>query len=125
MLNKLKPRQFFLVDSLGALITTMMLGLVLARFESIFGMPQKVLYVLASIALVFCIYSFLSYLLLKENWRPFLKIISIANLLYCFLSLGLVIYFFGKLTILGVTYFVLELIVILILVRIELKVAFN
>lgn len=125
MVNKINPRNLFLADSLGALLSAILLGLVLARFESIFGMPQKVLYVLSSIAFVFCIYSFLCFLLLKENWRPFLKIIGIANLLYCFLTLGLVIYLYQELTVLGITYFALELIVILVLISIELKTAFD
>jgi hypothetical protein len=42
-----------LIDSLGALLSALILGLVLTRWESVFGMPKRVLYFLAAIAAVF------------------------------------------------------------------------
>ena len=53
ILNKINPKKLFLIDSLGALISAVMLGLVLTRFEHIFGMPQNVLYFLSFIACTF------------------------------------------------------------------------
>jgi hypothetical protein len=58
---------------------------------------------------------------LKDNWPPFLRMISTANLLYCCLTLGLVIYYFPVLTILGVVYFIAEIMVVCGLVFVELK----
>lgn len=123
--NRINPNQLFLIDSLGALLTAVMLGLILARFENTFGMPQQELYFLSSIACIFSIYSFLCFISKKGNQRPYLKIIAVANFMYCFLSIGLIIYLFHKLTFLGLIYFVLEIIAVTILANIELKAASN
>lgn len=122
---KLAPKKLFLIDSLGALLSTILLGIVVVQFESSFGMPRKVLYYLSIIAFVFSIYSFTSYLLANKNWKLCLKIIGFANLLYCLLTVGLVFYFYQELTIPGLIYFFIEIAVILLLVSIELKTAFS
>jgi len=111
------------MDSLGALLTAIVLGLIFTRFENAVGMPQKVLYPLSFIACIFSIYSLFCYLIKIENWRPFLKIIAIANLLYCCLTIGFIFYLYQKLTVLGFIYFVLEIIIVTILAIIELKTA--
>jgi hypothetical protein len=112
-----------LIDSLGALLSAVMLGIVLARLEPVFGMPEKALYYLSFIACIFSVYSFMCFFRKVKNWKIYLKVIALANLLYGCLTTGLVIYFYPKLTALGVTYFVLELIVISVLVMIEIKAA--
>ena len=119
----MQPPKLFLVDSLGALLSALLLGLVLTQFEKTFGMPQQVLYVLSVIPCVFAVYSFLCFLSKTIHWRFFMKIISTANLLYCCLTLGLMIYFYQQLTVLGLLYFVLELIIIINLAYIEWKTA--
>lgn len=124
-LNKIQPQKLFLVDSLGALLSAILLGLVLALFEKTFGMPQNVLYALAVIPCVFAVYSFLCFLSKTAHWRPFMKIIAIANLLYCCLTAGLMIYFYQQLTILGLIYFVLEIMIVMSLAFIEWKTASN
>lgn len=125
MLNKIYPKKLFLVDSVGALLSAVMLGLVLASFESIFGMPPKVLYILAAIAGVFFIHSMRCYLTETENWRPRMKIIGMANLAYCCLTLVLVICLFQKLTVLGLAYFVIEIILVTALAMFELSIALS
>lgn len=121
----LKPKTLFLVDSLGALLTAFLLFAVLRTFDEYFGMPQATLTYLSIIAALFCLYSISCFFLLTDNWRPFLKTISIANLIYCCLTMGLVIYYYRSLTILGVTYFVVEVAIICVLVFVELKTANN
>jgi len=123
VLNKINPKNLFLIDGFGALLSAFSLGIVLVKFEEIVGMPQRVLYILALMACIFAVYSFSCYLRVNKNWRPFLKAIAFANLLYCCLTIGLVLYFYQSLTALGILYFVLEIIVILLLVSIELKMA--
>ncbi|MBX2927255.1 MAG: hypothetical protein KF852_05415 [Saprospiraceae bacterium] len=119
----MNPQKLFLTDSLGALLSAIMLGLVLPRLESIFGMPQLVLYWLASIAGIFFIHSLLCFLRKPANWRPSLRIIALANLSYCCLTVGLIIYWFPMLTVLGLAYFALEIIVVMLLSLMELKAA--
>ena len=125
IVNFVNPKKLFLIDSLGALLSAFMLGIILVRFEDTFGMPQKVLYFLAFIACIFSVYSFLGFLGITKNWRPYMKIIAMANLVYCCFTMALVIFLFQKLTILGLTYFILEIIVVIMLVIIELKTASN
>lgn len=118
------PRKLFLLDGIGALLSAFLLGVILANFESTFGMSKKVLYFLAVLPCFFAIFSFTSYFRNVKNWRPYLKAIAIANLTYCCLTAFLVFYFYEQLTALGVAYFLLEIAVIVILVYIELKTAF-
>jgi hypothetical protein len=118
-----KPNTLFLTDSLGALITTFFLFVVLRNFNEYFGMPVMILTYLAAIAACFFIYSTACYLFLKDHWPAFIRAISIANLLYCILTLGLVIAYYAVLTILGITYFLAEITLVLGLVYIELNVA--
>ena len=113
IINRLaqKPRALFLVDGIGAFITAFLLLAILRTFNEYVGMPPAVL--TCSIS---------CYFLLNDNWQPFLKAISVANLLYCCLTSGLVIYYYNSLTILGVIYFLAEIIIIVVLVYVELKV---
>lgn len=115
------PRRIFLIDGVGAVLTAFLLCVVLASFQSFFGMPVRVLYVLGAVAVVFAAYSFSCYCWLKRNHRSFLAAIIIANLLYAVLSLGLVIYYFPQLSSWGLLYFAGEIIVILVLVSIEYR----
>ncbi|MCG8332611.1 MAG: hypothetical protein MI974_33310 [Chitinophagales bacterium] len=118
-LNTITPKQLFLIDSFGALLTAFMLGIVLARLESFFGMPRDILYILSLIACVFALYSFICYRFTPVNWPLFLRIIAIANLAYCILTISCIIYLYQLLTIWGLLYFLLECIVIVVLVSIE------
>ena len=125
LLKKLhsNPKQIFLIDSFGALISAFSLGVVLVIFESHFGMPRNVLYILAAVACLFAIYSFSCALRMPKKWQPFLKAIALANFIYCCATLFLLFYFYQHLTVLGITYFVLEIMVILILIKIEFYLA--
>lgn len=113
------PIKIFLIDALGALVTAFILGVVFTHYQEYIGMPREILISLSLIALVFCIYSFSSFLMLKRNWKPFLKAITIANLLYCLITTALMILFSHQLTALGFVYFIGEIIVIGVLVYVE------
>ena len=120
---RLNPRRLFLIDGFGAILSAFLLGIVMTRYESTFGMPRETLYFLASLPCVFAVYDFFCYLLVAESWRPYLNIIAIANLIYCCISIGFLFYHYQKLTSLGWIYFLLEVIIIIILVIVELKTA--
>lgn len=117
------PKQIFLIDGFGALASAFSLGIVLVIFENHFGMPRNVLYILAAVACLFAIYSFSCALRMPKKWQPFLKAIALANFIYCCATLFLLFYFYQHLTVLGITYFVLEIMVILILIKIEFYLA--
>jgi len=114
------PKRLFLIDGSGAFLTAFLLGVVLTRFEGDFGMPRKILYALSMLACFYAVYSMACYFWVGKNWRLFLKAIAIANLIYCCLTLGLIISFYQSLTMLGFIYFTGELLVIGGLICIEL-----
>jgi len=118
-----KPNTLFLVDSLGAGFTAFFLFVVLRNFYGYFGMPSDILTYLSIIALIFCVYSTTCFVLLKGNWTPYIRAISIANLIYCVITLMLLYSYFSDLTKLGVAYFFIEIAIIITLVYVELSVA--
>lgn len=123
LLNHLseKPRTIFLIDSLGAILTTFSLFLIKWYFNHYFRIPNTALTYLFIIASVFCIYSISCFLFLKEHWAFFIRIISFANLFYGSLILGLLIKYDNLLTTVGILYFLIEIVIICILSCLELK----
>jgi hypothetical protein len=117
---ELNPKRLFLIDSLGAFLSSFLLGAMLTRFENIFGMPQRTLYFLSFIAFTYVLYSLCCYFFGSRNWQPYLKVIAIANLVYCCLTIALVFLNFSSLTVLGLTYFFAELLIIGGLATVEL-----
>ncbi len=119
----ISAKNIFLLDGIGAIITSLLLSQVLGRFESIFGMPQDILYVLASIAVGFAIYSLSCHLWIKDHFSNYLKGIAIANKVYCTITLILIIFLRESLTWLGIAYFTGEILVVMGLVSIEWRIA--
>jgi hypothetical protein len=118
-----KQKTLFLIDSLGAILTAFFLFVIMRQFNGYFGMPKTVLTYLSLIAICFCIYSTTCFLFLKGRWTPFIRLIGIANLLYCALTIRLLIKNYSLLTIIGTTYFLIEIIIICVLSYVELRVA--
>ncbi|MEM7549511.1 MAG: hypothetical protein AAF363_07550 [Bacteroidota bacterium] len=121
MLKHITFRKIFSIDALGALITFIMLSLVLARYESVFGMPEDMLNVLAGVAAGFAFYSSACFFLVKSNWLPYLMVIATANCLYSLTTLVLVIHFYQSLTVLGIAYFMGEIILVVSLAVLEFR----
>ena len=118
-----KQKTLFLIDSLGAILTAFFLFVIKQQLNEYFGMPKSVLTYLFVIAICFCIYSTACFLFLKGRWTPFIRIIGIANLLYCALTIGLLIKYYPLLTIIGTIYFLIEIVIICGLSYVELNVA--
>ena len=113
------PKRIFLLDSAGALITTIGLVLILIVFEPYFGMPRNALYLLSAIAFSLFTYSISCYFLVKKNWNLYLLILMVGNTLYALVSIVLIIKNFDPLTILGILYFTSEKIIIALIVNFE------
>lgn len=86
-------------------------------------MPREALYVLASLPCLFVIYDVICYLRIQTNLAFYLRIIGLANLGYCLVSMAFVLLHYQKLTNLGLIYFVLELAIVIFLAGIELNTA--
>ncbi len=117
------PKKLFLIDGIGAIVSAVMLGIILVYLESWFGIPKKVLYVLAFFPCLFAAFDFLVYRYTKSKLSRYLIIIAYANLGYVGLSLSLAWYHLPKLTGLGWIYITCEVSIILLMVYIELATA--
>jgi hypothetical protein len=119
----IKPKKVFLIDGLGALLSIFLLGFVLPRLDKFIGMPEQTLYLLASLPCLFVTYDVFCFLSKERSTSNFIKTIALANISYCTLSIVAASYHFERLTYLGMTYFTMEIILILLLAIIELKIA--
>ena len=117
------PKKIFLVDGIGALLSAFFLGVVLVQFEDSVGVSKDILICLSLAAMVMAVYSLSCYFRFPTKWRLFLKAIAIVNLLYCCVTIGLILLDGETLTILGYLYFIIEILIVVSLVFVELKVA--
>lgn len=118
-----KPRTLFLLDGFGAALTTFSLYFVLRHYHDYIRMPITTLTYLSGIGLCFCVYSMLCYFLINKNWTPYLRVIGIGNFLYCVLTMALLYINYNNITKIGLTYFLNEILIIVLLVYIELSVS--
>jgi hypothetical protein len=118
-----RPSKLFLIDGIGAFITSFTLGIVFTNIQELIGMPKKILIPLALAAFVFFLYSISCFLFVKHNWRPFLKVIAITNFLYCLATAVLITLLFDQLTAAGRIYFIGEIAIIGVLIFIEISVS--
>lgn len=114
-----RPSLLFLTDSVGAFMTCFMLLGVLPNLEDHFAMPAPILTLLGIIAAAFFIYSGICFFLVKHSWGKYLSIIMVANILYCCLTVTILILYYPSLTYLDISYFVGEIIIVSLLVFIE------
>lgn len=117
------PKKLFLIDGLGALLSAFLLVVILVRWESLFGIPRFTLYFLAVLPCFFAAYDFLYYFKILTNYGKSLKMIAIVNLLYCLLSTSLATYHYQSITYLGWSYIILEIMIVLVIAKVEWKAA--
>ncbi|MES2857456.1 MAG: hypothetical protein V4692_16415 [Bdellovibrionota bacterium] len=114
------PKNIFLIDGIGAMFTALMAGVVLPLFQMHIGMPLRILYALAALGFAFGVFSLTSYWLSKHPAKA-LRLIVVANQVYCVGIAACVAVYFEKLTALGVAYFLAEIVVVSALVVFEKK----
>lgn len=118
-----QPQKAFLLDGIGAVVSALLLVILLAPLENLFGLPAAVAQRLSVPAFLFAIYSLGCYFLKPTPWQPWLRAIAIANLLYCGVTIALLIMHRDSITPFGIAYFIGEILIILFLVRLELQTA--
>ena len=119
----MNPKHLFLIDGIGALVSAFLLGVVLVRYSDVIGLEDKTLLLVASFPCIFALYDFLCLFFVNKSYSSYIMIIAGSNLLYCFLSIGIAFYHVDTLTILGWTYIIIEVVIVMILSLIEYKVA--
>jgi len=121
----INTKNIFLIDGLGAIITAFILIVVLRKYETYFGVPAQLLVILSILPIVLAGYSFTCILFIAKISPRFLLPIIIANSTYCILTIGLIGYNFNRLTFLGITYFIIEILILFGLIYIEFKILKN
>lgn len=122
LLNK---KNIFLVDGIGALLTAFNVGVLLVHFNEYIGMPIRVLYPLALAGVVFAMYSLTNHFKGFRNGGPRLSIIAVANLVYCCITILLMLRHSETLTYLGYLYFIVEVGIVVILSIYELSLSLD
>ncbi|MCU0432546.1 MAG: hypothetical protein MUC87_03705 [Bacteroidia bacterium] len=121
ILTNINPKKLFLADSVGALVTALLTGVLLAQFESFFGVPAQTLYLLAIAPVLYAVYSFVCYLRFPASWRLLMRIIASANLLYVIVVNVWMLFFQPGITGWGMLYFVLEFFTVSAIAALEFK----
>jgi hypothetical protein len=118
----LSPKQLFLIDSIGAATTALLLTTLPFIWPRIFGLPVSITNSLSIPAAVFMVYSFLCFYYFSiRNWKRLLFGIALANLSYCLVSLFVIIKHSDSVSPIGWLYFIGELFIITGLAFYELK----
>lgn len=116
-----QPKNLFLMDGLGALLSALCLMAMSGPLQVYVGMPQHVLTALAIAAALMCIYSLSCSVAVKKRWKPFLRTVAIINLLYSLATIAGMIRHWPMLKIPGIIYFILEILTLIVLVYVELS----
>jgi hypothetical protein len=124
-INKLKANPYltFFFDGAGAFVSAVLLLTVVRRMEVFFGMPSQIVLLLGLTACVLMIFSFSCYLFRPKRWHFFLHIISIANGIYACITTVLLFKYVHQLTAFGFAYFIIEILILLVFIIIEQRVA--
>lgn len=117
------PKSLFIIDGLGALLSSFLLGVLLVHWQPIFGIPTATLYFLAAIPVGFAVFDAFAFCMAQENTTRLLRIIASLNLTYCLLSLALATQHATSITLWGWAYLGGEIMVVLVLAFLELRVA--
>lgn len=115
--SRVTASKLLLVDGLGALLSAALL----VTLPDL-GVSAKMLQALAGAAVVMAVYS-LSCSLMKRTSKSYLRVIATANSLYCLVTIAMMIEQRARLSLLGFSYFVLEILVISPLILLELRLA--
>lgn len=116
---KKKLPTLFLIDAGGALLSLLLL-LVVYRYQDFFGIPRSILPPLFILAFICLFFSISSYFSNPVKWKTLLRIIALLNSSYCLLLIVQLTKNFSILTVYGQIYFVAEILVLFFLIGNEL-----
>lgn len=119
-LRSLTLKQIFLIDGIGALLSAILLCVVY-YYTPVFGVPDTMFQLLIPFPVLFACYSFICSLSTSRKLKTLLSVIIICNVLYAAYSLLLVYLNADQVSLAGIVYFTLEILVILTLVSLEIN----
>ena len=114
-----KSKTIFLIDALGALLSSTFACIIYFFFQNQTGFTPLVLNVMIFVPAVYFFVSMFSHINAGKKWKTMLKLIIGLNLFYCIITVCFIISFWDVFTAIGKLYLSLELIIILFLVKLE------
>jgi hypothetical protein len=110
----------FLLDALGAFASLLLLFFLIVPNENFFGLSHSTAIYLSIPILGLLIFSTSCFFSKPQNWKLLMKFVVFGNLAYCLFTAIIILQNFKELTHLGVLYFLIEVMVIILIVRIEI-----
>lgn len=114
-----KHYNIFLLDALGASVSALLLFFLIKPNEPFFGVANSTAINLSIPVLGLLVFSSMCFFLKPQNWKLFMKMVIFGNLSYCLFTATIIFLSYKELTILGLLYFLLEILVIFVIVGIE------
>lgn len=112
--------KLFLIDATGALLSFICLGILIPFFQREFGIPMPILFYLATFAFLMTLLSLINYSA-KSFINKRLGLTILFNFFYGFISLIILLKLWNEISILGISYLILEKIILSILIVYEIK----
>ena len=114
------PKNLFRIDSFGAFISGFFLIIIIKYYNQYFNLPLNNAYLLIGIAGLLFLYSGLSSIfIIKHKVVTAIITLMFANISYCFITAFFIIKSSNQLSHLAISYFTIEIIIILCLIFIE------
>lgn len=114
------PKRILLIDGLGAVVTTLLLVFLVPMLAPFWVNTNSLYKILPLISGFLAINSLVAFFFFKTNWLFYLRFVAIANISYCLFSIFTLLVETNHLSILVITYFSLEILIVLFLVYLEL-----
>jgi hypothetical protein len=117
-----KPMLILLVDGLGAILTTLLLVFLVPILDPFWVNLNPFYTILPLISGILAFTSLATFFFFKTNWLIYLRFVVTANIGYCLFSLFILVFDWNYVSILVITYFSLEILIVLLLVYLELTI---
>ena len=114
-------RKLFLLDGSGALLTALMLMLVLPKLDLLTGIDPDMITVMVLIAFLLTAMSLTFFFTYNQQSYKVLQVIGISNLLYSGIIVVVLLVHGSSMKPLGMTYFILEGLVVALLGLVEIR----
>ena len=114
-------RKLFLLDGSGALLTALMLMLVLPKLDLLTGIDPDMITVMVLIAFLLTAMSLTFIFTYNQQSYKVLQVIGISNLLYSGIIVVVLLVHGSSMKPLGMTYFILEGLVVALLGLVEIR----
>lgn len=114
-------KDLFILDGLGAFLSLCMHLLILAYFQEAIGLPINALLVFSIFPIIYLLFDWFAYKANPSFDQRNLLIIALSNLMYCVIVAVVLITYKDLISVLGGSYFLIEIILILVIASMEYR----